>query len=102
MDDEDNKEEEEGEDLKPLPDILTSISNRFKSEASSSAPSSSSFTGAAASSKPELVEDVTSSSDPKPFVEPEAPPNSVERTVSAYDEDDFLNTGCDSEDIELF
>jgi len=31
----------------------------------------------------------------------EAPPNSVDRTVNSYD-DDFLNTECETEDIELF
>ncbi|CAB4056951.1 PHAX [Lepeophtheirus salmonis] len=36
---------------------------------------------------------------PEPFVEPEAPPNSVERPLLAHDEEDELH--CDSLDIEL-
>lgn len=35
------------------------------------------------------------------FGEPNAPPNSVGRTLSSYD-DDFLSTEADTEDIELF
>ena len=40
----------------------------------------------------------------EPFVEPEAPPNSVERPLNPYegDDDDFLVANCDTEDIELF
>jgi phosphorylated adapter RNA export protein len=73
-----NNEELGEEELKPLPDILTCISQRM------------------ARSSPD--ED---NSTPEAFVEPDAPPNSVERTVNAYD-DDFLNTECETEDIELF
>ena len=66
-------------DLKPLPDILTCISQRMKNTEDSS----------------EIQQKSES------FDEPNAPPNSVERTLSSYD-DDFLSTEVDTEDIELF
>ena len=64
-------------DLKPLPDILTCISQKMSETANSGTQKSESFD------------------------EPNAPPNSVERTLSSYD-DDFLSTEADTEDIELF
>merc|ERR1712212_29477 len=66
------------EPLKPLPDILSCISQRRLTS-----------------------EQENSGSLPDTFAEPDAPPNSVERTVNSYD-DDFLNTECETEDIELF
>ena len=65
-------------DLKPLPDILTCITQRRKS-----------------------AENNEKMKNNEVFDEPNAPPNSVERTLSAYD-DDFLSTEADTEDIELF
>ena len=67
------------EELKPLPDILSCITQRrLTSE-----------------------QQEHNSALPDTFAEPDAPPNSVERTVNSYD-DDFLNTECETEDIELF
>jgi len=62
------------EELKPLPDILSCITQR------------------------RLTNEQEAETE---FIEPDAPPNSVERTVNSYD-DDFLNTECETEDIELF
>ena len=68
------------EELKPLPDILSCITQRrLTSE----------------------QQQEHNSALPDTFAEPDAPPNSVERTVNSYD-DDFLNTECETEDIELF
>jgi len=89
----------EEEELKPLPDILTCISQKFRQGPSSSGQAERPSAPAPGSS---------SSSSSMPFVEPEAPPNSVEgaedgRALNAYeDDDDFLNTNCDTEDIEIF
>ena len=69
-------------DLKPLPDILTCINQRMKNE----------DVGSINSENQQKSES---------FDEPNAPPNSVERTLSSYD-DDFLSTEADTEDIELF
>lgn len=94
----------QGGDLKPLPDILTCITQRI--EKTRPTPSSdsavkvenpgSSQGGAGRSGKTGFL-------DPDVFVEPDAPPNGVEpvRTINHY-EDDFLETGVNSEDIELF
>lgn len=79
-------------DLKPLPDILSCISKKFGE----------------ASSRLEEDDDLQSDSLPggskglAPFEEPEAPPNSVERTLNTYEDesDDFLY--ADTENIELF
>ena len=71
-----SQKKEMKEELKPLPDILSELS---ESKSESNVP-------------------VESFSEP-PLTE--APPNSVERTVNSYD-DDFLNTECETEDIELF
>ena len=68
------------EDLKQLSDILSCITQRrLTSE----------------------QQQEYNSALPDTFAEPDAPPNSVERTVNSYD-DDFLNTECETEDIELF
>ncbi len=94
-------------DLKPLPDILTCISQRMRAkEKSSSARSldSNESTSVAASATTSTA--TATAKKPEVFVEPEAPPNSVERTddhrAIVYDDDDFLNTECETEDIELF
>jgi len=71
--------------VKPLPDILSTISKKFE------ASSSSSNAGA----------EESSGKQPEPFAEPEAPPNSVERVErsnSVYEDDEFH---CETEDIEL-
>ena len=36
------------------------------------------------------------------FKEPDAPPNSVERPLLDYEEDDFISTAGETEGIELF
>ena len=69
-----SKAKKDSEELKPLPDILSCVAQRMSEEKSGS------------DTEPPLTE---------------APPNSVERTVNSYD-DDFLNTECETEDIELF
>ncbi len=97
-----DKQEEDEEELKPLPDILSTISKRFEeaTKGEASKPSSST-TPAGEVEEGELAEGAEKKLEA--FVEPEAPPNSVERverTISAYDEDEFLNN--DTEDIELF
>merc|ERR1719219_440717 len=82
-------EMEDGEEeLEPLPNILSILSNSLEGKKHI----------AEASQTP--VGRVSS------FKEPEAPPPSVERndserTVVDYD-DDFLSTNAESEDIELF
>ena len=68
-----SKKQPKEQALKPLPDILSCIGQRIEA----------------------------GTSEKETFVEPDAPPNSVERTVNSYD-DDFLHTECDTEDIELF
>ena len=109
------EEEEEEEELKPLPDILSCISKRFEevSKASNAGGPTTSSPGTAAAGL-ESLQPSGSANDrgesvlekkPAAFVEPEAPPNSVERverTLNAYDEEDFLNNDCETEDIELF
>ena len=64
-------------ELKPLPDILSSCVAQKMKQSEKAEKSGSDTEGT------------------------EAPPNSVERTVHSYD-DDFLNTECETEDIELF
>lgn len=72
----------------PLPDLLSMVSHSVgqKSE--------------------RTQQQMNSGRQPERFEEPEAPPNSVERverTISAYDDDDFMALPhADSEDIELF
>ena len=66
-------------DLKPLPDILTCITQRRKSAENNTEHQQK---------------------NNEIFDEPNAPPNSVERNLSSYD--DFLSTEADTEDIELF
>jgi len=85
---EDNHSEEETE-LAPLPDILSVIANSLDGKK----PCNS-------TTKPSVTR-VSS------FKEPEAPPNSVERVEAEralldYDEDDFLASTNETEDIELF
>ena len=86
-------------DLKPLPDILTCITQRIGGGGKGptkdhAAPGPSSSRGTKGKSPFQ---------DPDVFVEPDAPPNSVEqaRSINQYD-DDFLTTAADTEDIELF
>ena len=90
-----NKEQEddmeEEEELKPLPNILSMIANSLSDPGEDTKP----------------APDVTKVSVGRvaSFKEPEAPPNSVERVernIIDYDDDDFLNTNNETEDIELF
>ena len=80
--------EDEEEELEPLPNILSILSNSLEGKKNR----------AEASQTP--VGRVSS------FKEPEAPPPSVERNDSERNvvdyEDDFLSTNAESEDIELF
>lgn len=98
------------EELKPLPDILSNISQRMRSASQivdqsdltmSTTSSSKTATGDDSSNDAPILE-----RKPEAFVEPEAPPNSVERverTISSYDDDDnFLSLDNETEDIELF
>ena len=86
-------ENDETEELKPLPDLLTCINQRKQRLGKTkSSGESSQKSGENAENDDNSVEI---------FAEPDAPPNSVERTVNSYD-DDFLNADCDTEDIELF
>ena len=97
---EDNDMEEDGveeEKLAPLPNVLDMIANSMKGDKSTQL-----------ANKKATVTRVSS------FKEPEAPPNSVERqerlspvskeerALLDYDDDDFLATSGDTEDIELF
>ena len=68
------------EELKPLPDILSCITQRRLTSEQQQERNSALL---------------------NTFGVPDTPPNSVERTVNSYD-DDFLNTECETEDIELF
>ncbi len=127
MDTDDKDEGEQGEEeLKPLPDILSCISKRFLEVAASGsndegAAAASSSSGAAAATtasgakeeeeEGEVVDgEEEGKRHPAAFVEPEAPPNSVERleerTVSgAYlgdEDDDFLHCEDGAENIDLF
>ena len=80
-------------DLKPLPDILTCITKQIAQDSAEVPTTSSNKSSSKAKNK-----------DLDAFDEPEAPPNSVERperSISAY-EDEFLSTGVETEDIELF
>jgi len=84
---EDDLVKEEEEELKPLPNILSMI-------ASSLNPNNT----PKETTKP-TVDRVSS------FKEPDAPPNSVERVdrnLIDYEEDDFLSSNNETEDIELF
>lgn len=84
---EDDIIKEEEEELKPLPNILSMI-------ASSLNPNNT----PKETTKP-TVDRVSS------FKEPDAPPNSVERVdrnLIDYEEDDFLSSNNETEDIELF
>ena len=91
MEDDTEKQEEE-EELKPLPNILSMIASSLNKE----------------TSKPVSQEtNKVSVGRVSSFKEPEAPPNSVERVESDrniidYEDDDFLTTNNDTEDIELF
>jgi len=100
-------------DLKPLPDILSCISQRVDSTSPSSSANIrtsrdsnlsgvSTGGGSATSARRSSGKNFL---DPDVFDEPppDAPPNSVEpvRSVNHYD-DDFLSTAADTEDIELF
>lgn len=90
MEDDAEKPEEE-EELKPLPNILSMIASSLNKETSKQP----------ASQEPAKVSVGRVSS----FKEPEAPPNSVERVdrnLIEYEDDDFLSTNNDTEDIELF
>jgi len=89
MEDDTEKTEEE-EELKPLPNILSMIASSLNKETSK--PASQEVTKVS-------VGRVSS------FKEPDAPPNSVERVernIIDYEDDDFLATNNDTEDIELF
>ena len=86
-DDSVKSETNEEEELKPLPNILSMI-------ASSLNPNNAQKETA----KP-AVDRVSS------FKEPDAPPNSVERVdrnLIDYEDDDFLTSNNDTEDIEIF
>ena len=87
------KEREEKETLKPLPDILSTISKKIGGNQQQQQASQSSAAAAGGGGEEK---------QPAAFEEPEAPPNSVERPLNAYedDDDDFLH--CDTNDIELF
>ena len=90
MEDDAEKPEEE-EELKPLPNILSMIASSLNKETSKQP----------ASQETAKVSVGRVSS----FKEPEAPPNSVERVdrnLIEYEDDDFLSTNNDTEDIELF
>ena len=105
MEEEVKKEEEL---LKPLPDILSGISKRFEEVSKREEEHPEEDHGAALSLSSSSAVATLPGGDKKPaaFVEPEAPPNSVERverTLSAYDDDDdFLGNEAETEDIELF
>jgi len=102
-----------GGDLKPLPDILTCITQRIeKDNKPASAASSSSAAGSNKVDNPGSSHGGAGRSGggksggflgPDVFDEPDAPPNSVEpaRSLNHYD-DDFLDTAVATEDIELF
>ena len=87
---------DEADELAPLPNVLSMIASSMAT---------------AAAEEPKTKASVTRVSS---FKEPEAPPNSVERAerlspvsreerdLLDYDEDDFLATAGDTEDIELF
>ena len=83
---EEGTEKAEEEELKPLPNILSMIAENLDTKAPKEASNAS-------------VGRSTS------FKEPDAPPNSVERVernLIGYDDDDFLTSSNDTEDIELF
>ena len=89
------REEEMMEEVKPLPDLIVETTKKVTERSLSNASSS----GCSAQFADVLGR------NPDSFVEPEAPPNSVERverTISSYDDDDFLNHEGETEDIELF
>ena len=82
------EEEESQEEMKPLPNILSMIANSLGDK------------------KPRAEASPTAVARVNSFKEPEAPPNSVERSdsernVIEYD-DDFLTSNAETEDIELF
>jgi len=105
-----SESEEEKEELAPLPNVLSMIAHSMKAEGG----------GEAQQGKPkESGHNTTTSGKPKverasSFKEPRAPPNSVERSerlspiskedraLLDYEDDDFLTTTNDTEDIELF
>jgi len=92
------------EDLKPLPDILSCISKQMVRDGRNStddASTSGSGANRASSRRSGVNAFEEEASTPTTAPPPDAPPNSVERSVSAYD-DDFLSTNADTEDIELF
>ena len=82
------EEEEKEEELKPLPNILSMIASSLNDD-------SSNKTEAPVDNKVNVGRVAS-------FKEPDAPPNSVERHVIDYEEDDFLTSTNDTEDIELF
>ena len=87
MDTEMADEKDDGDEKKPLPDILSSITSKFTGKRGEGGDRSGE----------------SSKKEPLPFTEPDAPPNSVERTLETYEEDDdFLNTAGETEDLELF
>jgi len=95
------EDEEKEEELLPLPNILSMISSKMKT----GLPEKPKETK---SNLPDLVSEPTIKpvvSRNNSFKEPDAPPNSVERTEERnlldYD-DDFLTSTGDTEDIELF
>ena len=84
---EDDSVKEEEEELKPLPNILSMIASSLNPNHTPKE-----------TTRP-AVDRVTS------FKEPDAPPNSVERVdrnLIDYEEDDFLSSNNETEDIELF
>jgi len=83
--------DDEDESLKPLPNILSLIAETI------SHPN-----GRVSDAKDSDHEgDMEEPPGLQKFVEPEAPPNSVERPIQEYD-DDFLKTTDETEGIELF
>ena len=85
----DEHHSEEETELAPLPDILSVIANSLDGKKSSNATSKPSVTRVSS------------------FKEPDAPPNSVERAEAErslldYDDDDFLTSTTETEDLELF
>jgi len=85
----DERFSEEETELAPLPNILSLIANSFGEKKTSNEVTKSSVTRVSS------------------FKEPDAPPNSVERVEAEralldYEEDDFLSSTNETEDIELF
>jgi len=87
--DKDDSDDDDGS-LKPLPNILSLIAETI-SEPKGGGDVKSGHSNVDEMEDPEIQK----------FVEPEAPPNSVERPLQDYD-DDFLKTTDETEGIELF